>query len=150
MSASSTGYTKLGAGAPSQTTEKEGQAHGRIRACAQLGGVQDLPTSATRGHIRKGLPDNRVDGKQGKDEAAGQAHLPRETQRYPSSTSLSTLDQVISVDYYLPGCPPPPKLIFNAVDAIAKASCPKGSILAPSLRYATSARGRRRRRRSHP
>ena len=46
--------------------------------------------------------------------------------------TVKTLDQTVDVDYYLPGCPPPVKLILNAVDAIAKnALPPKGSVLAP-------------------
>jgi F420-non-reducing hydrogenase small subunit len=46
--------------------------------------------------------------------------------------TVQTLDQTVSVDYYLPGCPPPVKLISNAIDAIAKGELPaKGSVLAP-------------------
>ena len=46
--------------------------------------------------------------------------------------TVKTLDQTVNVDYYLPGCPPPVKLIANAVDAIAKGALPpKGSVLAP-------------------
>ncbi|MGA2768723.1 MAG: oxidoreductase [Candidatus Bathyarchaeia archaeon] len=46
--------------------------------------------------------------------------------------TVKTLDQTVEVDYYLPGCPPPVKLILNAVDAIAKNELPpKGSVLAP-------------------
>jgi F420-non-reducing hydrogenase small subunit len=46
--------------------------------------------------------------------------------------TVRTLDQTVDVDYYLPGCPPPVKLIANAVDAIAKNELPpKGSVLAP-------------------
>ena len=46
--------------------------------------------------------------------------------------TVRTLDQTVDVDYYLPGCPPPVKLIVNAIDAIAKnALPPKGSVLAP-------------------
>jgi F420-non-reducing hydrogenase small subunit len=46
--------------------------------------------------------------------------------------TVKTLDQVVGVDYYLPGCPPPVELIIEAVDAIAKNKLPpKGSILAP-------------------
>ena len=42
------------------------------------------------------------------------------------------MGQTVDVDYYLPGCPPPVKLILNAVDAIAKNQLPpKGSVLAP-------------------
>jgi F420-non-reducing hydrogenase small subunit len=46
--------------------------------------------------------------------------------------TVKTLDQTVDVDYYLPGCPPPVKLIANAVEAIAKNELPpKGSVLAP-------------------
>ena len=43
-----------------------------------------------------------------------------------------TLNQVVSVDYYLPGCPPPPDLIGNMVQAVLTGDLPpKGSALAP-------------------
>ena len=46
--------------------------------------------------------------------------------------TVKTLDQTVEVDYYLPGCPPPTKLIAAAIDAIASNSLPpKGSVLAP-------------------
>ncbi len=42
------------------------------------------------------------------------------------------LDQVIDVDYYLPGCAPPPDLIMKAIEAILSGNLPpKGSVLAP-------------------
>lgn len=46
--------------------------------------------------------------------------------------TVKTLAQTVDVDYYLPGCPPPTKLISNAIDAIAAGKLPtKGSVLAP-------------------
>ena len=43
-----------------------------------------------------------------------------------------TLDQVIDVDYYLPGCPPPPDLITHVMNAVLSGDLPpKGSTLAP-------------------
>lgn len=46
--------------------------------------------------------------------------------------TVKTLAQTVEVDYFLPGCPPPVKLISDAVDAIARNSLPpKGSVLAP-------------------
>jgi len=47
--------------------------------------------------------------------------------------TVKTLDQTIEVDYYLPGCPPPPDLIMNAVTAILEGKLPeKGAVLAPA------------------
>jgi F420-non-reducing hydrogenase small subunit len=46
--------------------------------------------------------------------------------------TVKTLAQTVDVDYFLPGCPPPVKLIANAIDAIARNELPpKGSVLAP-------------------
>ncbi len=46
--------------------------------------------------------------------------------------TVRALNQVIDVDYYLPGCPPPPDLITNAVYAVLENKLPaRGSSLAP-------------------
>ncbi len=46
--------------------------------------------------------------------------------------TVHTLDQVIDVDYYLPGCAPPADLIMDAVTAVLEGQLPeKGSVLAP-------------------
>jgi len=46
--------------------------------------------------------------------------------------TVKTLGQTVNVDYYLPGCPPPVKLVIEAIDAIAKGKLPpKGAVLAP-------------------
>ena len=48
--------------------------------------------------------------------------------------SVKTLDQTVDVDYYLPGCPPPVKLIVGALTALLEGKMPpKGSILAPNV-----------------
>ncbi|HTT66667.1 MAG TPA: F420-nonreducing hydrogenase [Gemmatimonadales bacterium] len=48
--------------------------------------------------------------------------------------TVRTLDQVIDVDYYLPGCAPTPTLIANAVMALLSGNLPaKGSVLAPDV-----------------
>jgi F420-non-reducing hydrogenase small subunit len=46
--------------------------------------------------------------------------------------TVNTLAQIVDIDFYLPGCPPPVKLITEAIDAIAQGKLPpKGSVLAP-------------------
>lgn len=46
--------------------------------------------------------------------------------------TVKVLDDVVEVDYYIPGCPPPTNLIWDAVQAIASGKLPpKGSFLAP-------------------
>lgn len=48
--------------------------------------------------------------------------------------TVNALNQVIPVDYYLPGCPPPPALVMNAIGAILAGELPeKGSVLAPNI-----------------
>lgn len=45
---------------------------------------------------------------------------------------VRTLDQVIDVDYYLPGCPPTPKLLKEAVLTLLSGKLPpKGTVLSP-------------------
>jgi F420-non-reducing hydrogenase small subunit len=45
-----------------------------------------------------------------------------------------SLNKIIVVDYYLPGCPPPPQLVLDAINAVLKHKLPhKGSTLAPYL-----------------
>jgi len=43
-----------------------------------------------------------------------------------------TLDQIITVDYYLPGCPPPAELVATSIKAVLTGDLPpRGSSLAP-------------------
>jgi len=46
--------------------------------------------------------------------------------------TVRALDQVIEVDYYIPGCPPTPQLLADAVQALLSGTLPaKGAVLAP-------------------
>ena len=46
--------------------------------------------------------------------------------------TVRTLDQVVPVDYYLPGCPPTPKIIVQAVQTLLSGALPpQGMVLAP-------------------
>ena len=68
--------------------------------------------------------------------------LPQESSKVAEGTvtlpklwdTVKTLDQVVDVDYYLPGCPPPVKVIMEALTAILEGKLPpKGSVLASDL-----------------
>ena len=46
--------------------------------------------------------------------------------------TVKSLGQVVDVDYYLPGCAPPPYLIMKTINAILSGELPeKGTVLAP-------------------
>jgi F420-non-reducing hydrogenase small subunit len=48
--------------------------------------------------------------------------------------TVRTLDQVIDVDYYLPGCAPTPKIIGEAVGVLLSGALPpKGTVLSPDI-----------------
>jgi F420-non-reducing hydrogenase small subunit len=47
---------------------------------------------------------------------------------------VRTLDQVVDVDFYIPGCPPTPKITKAAIGALLEGKLPpKGSVLAPDV-----------------
>ena len=47
---------------------------------------------------------------------------------------VRSLDQVVAVDYYIPGCPPTPKITQAAVAALLDGRLPpKGAVLAPDI-----------------
>jgi F420-non-reducing hydrogenase small subunit len=47
---------------------------------------------------------------------------------------VRSLDQVIEVEYYLPGCPPTPKLLKQALEVLLSGTLPpKGTVLAPDI-----------------
>ena len=103
-------------------------------ACAVNGGIPGLGNVGNRKEIfevayldnpstdnkKKVLPKAKVKVKE------GNLTLPE------FYDTVKTLDQTVDVDYYLPGCPPTPDMIMNAVEAIAENKLPpKGSIIAP-------------------
>ncbi len=46
--------------------------------------------------------------------------------------TVKTLDQTVDVDYYVPGCPPTPKILLQAVQTLLSGKLPeKGMVLAP-------------------
>jgi F420-non-reducing hydrogenase small subunit len=48
--------------------------------------------------------------------------------------TVRTLDQVVSVDYYVPGCPPTPRILRTALQTLLGGDLPaKGTVLAPDF-----------------
>ncbi len=103
-------------------------------SCAHIGGIPGLANFSNRNKIfdyvyqkspsvhnpNKTFPQLKTQVKE------GELTLPK------FYDTVYTLDQVIDVDYYLPGCAPPPDLIMNAVEAILTGKLPpKGTVLAP-------------------
>jgi F420-non-reducing hydrogenase small subunit len=102
-------------------------------ACAQLGGIPGLANLWDREsifdavyHRAPGLEANGgAEPVERTEVAGGVVGLPafRDTVR--------TLDQVVEVDYTVPGCPPTPKVIGDALSALLSGELPpKGSVLA--------------------
>jgi F420-non-reducing hydrogenase small subunit len=105
-------------------------------ACAWLGGIPGLanlyPRESLLEFVYRGSPSTTDgDGVRPLEEFT----TPEGTVRLPHfDEDVRTLDQVIDVDYYLPGCPPPPGLIASAVMALVEGRLPeKGSVLAPDV-----------------
>jgi F420-non-reducing hydrogenase small subunit len=102
-------------------------------ACAHLGGIPGLANCTSRDEIfrNKYLRSLTV--------ANAKGVLPQIETWVDGCTlelpeiwnTVRSLNQVIPVDYYLPGCAPPPDTIANAVNAILSGNLPaKGSVLA--------------------
>jgi len=103
-------------------------------ACAHLGGIPGLGNFCNKETIfdraYKETPSvENPDGTVPQEKvtvAVGELTLPA------FWDTVKPLDQVIPVDYYLPGCPPPPDSVMNAVTAILSGNLPeKGTVLAP-------------------
>jgi len=103
-------------------------------SCAHIGGIPGLANVADRKEVFERaylqspstvnkanlVPQTKVEAKE------GILMLPE------FYDTVMALDQVVDVDYYLPGCPPAPSLIVEAVQAIASGNLPpKGAVLAP-------------------
>ena len=103
-------------------------------SCAWLGGVPGLANLYSRQEIfdrvyreAPSLADGALPEPES-DVGEGRLTLP------VLDDTVRTLDQVVEVDYYLPGCPPPAHLIREAVMALVEGRLPeRGSVLAPDV-----------------
>jgi len=103
-------------------------------SCAHIGGIPGLANFWSKAEIfdrvYKNVPSvNNPNGILPKTEINVDGYDLTLPEFYDT---VKTLDQTIEVDYYLPGCAPPPDLISDAVNAILKNELPpKGTVLAP-------------------
>lgn len=103
-------------------------------ACAVSGGVPGLANMSNRQEIFKTAylqnpstenPEKKVPKTYVKVKE-GELTIPE------FYDTLLPLHQVVDVDYFIPGCPPPPWLILDTFNAIVEGKLPaKGSVLAP-------------------
>lgn len=102
-------------------------------ACAQCGGIPALSNLHTRAdHFASSyLNSPSLDNPQGTlpqervQMPEGELHLPRFFER------VRSLDQVVPVDYYIPGCPPETEQIWNVLQVFisGQAPPPAGSVV---------------------
>jgi len=103
-------------------------------SCAHLGGIPALANQFEREQI---LRFNYEEAPSVVNEAKTRPQVAFEEQgRHPHLPELRqrvrALDQVVDVDFYIPGCPPTPNLTKAAFEALLSGRLPpKGSVLAP-------------------
>jgi len=105
-------------------------------SCAHTGGIPALANQFSREQILKYVyeeaptvvNENKTRPVTSHKEEGREATLP------VFHNVVRALDQVVDVDYYIPGCPPTAKLLKEAVLALLSGKLPpKGSVLAPDM-----------------
>jgi F420-non-reducing hydrogenase small subunit len=105
-------------------------------ACAHLGGIPGLANLSDRETIFEQTYGTaptltNPEGTRPQESWTGNGYA---TALPAFRDTVRALDQVVSVDYYLPGCPPTPKIIKAAVAALLSGALPpRGSVLAPDV-----------------
>ena len=103
-------------------------------SCAQLGGIPGLANFTGRGplldEVYRGSPSTiNPEGVFPAREHKDNGHTVELPGFY---NTVRALHQVIDVDYFIPGCPPTPQLLADAVQALLAGKLPeKGATLAP-------------------
>jgi F420-non-reducing hydrogenase small subunit len=126
-----------------RTTEQEEMAHLMRKksqlvvafgACSHLGGIPGLANLWNREQIfQSSYHDSpstvNPDGVEPQRVHRDNGHEVRLPGFYDTVRSL---DQVVDVDYYIPGCAPTPKIILQAVQTLLSGELPpKGTVVAP-------------------
>jgi F420-non-reducing hydrogenase small subunit len=103
-------------------------------ACAQMGGIPGLANQFSKEQLVDFVfqqsptvqNETRTRPQSGFKSNGHALQLPR------LRSVVRALDQVVEVDYYIPGCPPTPKITHEAFAAILSGNLPpKGTVLAP-------------------
>ncbi len=105
-------------------------------ACANLGGIPALANQFKKEDILKFVYEDcpGVDNPSRTRPQTSTVDEGRTVTLPEIRNMVRSLDQVIDVDYYLPGCPPTPKIIMAAVQAILAGKLPaKGTVLSPDI-----------------
>lgn len=105
-------------------------------ACACLGGIPGLANQFEREQIlRYVYEETPTVVNEGKTRPLPEYQEDGRATTLPTFRNLvRALDQVVEVDYSLPGCPPTPKLLKEAVLTLLSGRLPpKGAVLAPDI-----------------
>ncbi len=105
-------------------------------SCAHMGGIPSLANQFTREQILQYVyHDSPTTVNESKIRPQTEVKHNGSNVTLPTFHSMvRALDQVIDVEYYLPGCPPTPKLLKAAIDALLAGKLPeKGTVLAPDV-----------------
>jgi F420-non-reducing hydrogenase small subunit len=104
-------------------------------SCSHLGGIPGLANQHDRESIFDRVYVTAPSMEPGGTLPAERTAAPEGTLTLPAfRDTVRTLDQVVDVDYYLPGCPPPVRLVRAALQAILAGSLPeRGAVLAPDV-----------------
>jgi len=105
-------------------------------ACAQLGGIPSLANQFPREQLLRYVYEEAP-------TVVNEAKTRPQTSSRNNGHAMTlpefrnvvrTLDQVVDVDFYIPGCPPTPKITKAAIPAVLEGKLPpKGSVLAPDV-----------------
>lgn len=105
-------------------------------ACAQSGGIPGLANQFSREQLLRYVYAEAPSNEPGsKDVPLREFRNNGHALTLPElRNKVHSLDQVVEVDYYIPGCPPTPKLTQAAMGALLTGKLPpKGSVLAPDI-----------------
>lgn len=118
-----------------------------LGSCAHMGGIPGLANLVSRDEILRAAflvnpsiqASNQTIPREHTEVSAGALDIPKLYNR------VYKLDQVVDVDYYVPGCPPAPAQIKAVLLAVATGKLPeKGSVVGASDRAVCDECGRRK------